>query len=73
MNIKLIVTLAIVIAVTGVGGFFANKLYNAGKQEVIQQQDKAARKIERKAHDVQTDALTTPDVDNRLREYSRPD
>lgn len=73
MSIRLIVILVLAVSAVGVAGYVANKFYNAGKQEQIQKQERKYKELERKTEDAQDDALTTPDLDERLRKFSRPD
>lgn len=59
--------------VMGVVGTIAFKIYNSGKTTVIIEQERKLNELGKKTNDAKTDALTTPDVDDELRKYSRPD
>lgn len=73
MSIRLIAILVACTVALGALGYIGSKIYNAGKSDVIQKQEKTYKTLERKTEDAQDDALTTPDVDERLRKFSRPD
>lgn len=49
------------------------KVYQAGEAKVTLEQERKYNEVERKTNSAKTDALTTPNVDDELLKYARPD
>jgi len=72
LQIKVIIWIVVTVAASGIVGGIYYKIYNDGRKAVYIEQEKKLNIIKDKAHDAQTDALTSPSFRDELRRYSRP-